>query len=186
MERRKNTIRNMIWGTVNRLIATVIPFITRTIIINQLGNEYLGLNSLFTSILQILNLTELGVSSAIVYFMYKPIAEKNEEKICALLNLYKKIYRIIGVVILLIGLILLPFLNYLISGDIPDDINIYILYLIYLFNTVVTYWLFAYKKSLLQAFQRNDIVSKVNSVLSIMQAILQMIIIFVFKNYIYM
>ena len=183
MERRKNTIRNMIWGTVNRLIATVIPFITRTIIINQLGNEYLGLNSLFTSILQILNLTELGVSSAIVYFMYKPIAEKNEEKICALLNLYKKIYRIIGVVILLIGLILLPFLNYLISGDIPDDINIYILYLIYLFNTVVTYWLFAYKKSLLQAFQRNDIVSKVNSVLSIMQAILQMIIIFVFKNY---
>ena len=76
MERRKNTIRNMIWGTVNRLIATVIPFITRTIIINQLGNEYLGLNSLFTSILQILNLTELGVSSAIVYFMYKPIAEK--------------------------------------------------------------------------------------------------------------
>ena len=183
MGRRKNTIRNMIWGTVNRLISTVIPFITRTIIINQLGNEYLGLNSLFTSILQILNLTELGFSSAIVYFMYKPIAEKNEEKICSLLNLYKKIYRVIGSIILIIGLGLLPFLNNMISGEIPSDINIYILYLIYLFNTVVTYWLFAYKQSLLQAFQRNDIVSKVHSVLYLVQAILQIILVFTFKNY---
>lgn len=183
MGRRKNTIRNMIWGTINRLISTVVPFITRTIIINQLGNEYLGLNSLFSSILQILNLTELGVSSAIVYFMYKPIAEKDEEKICSLLNLYKKIYRVIGSIILVIGLCLLPFLNNLISGDVPDDINIYILYLIYLFNTVCTYWLFAYKQSLLQAFQRNDLVSKVHSILYIVQSALQMIVVLVFKNY---
>lgn len=183
MERRKNTIRNMIWGTVNKLIVTLVPFITRTVIINELGNEYLGLNSLFSSILQILNLTELGISSAIVYFMYKPIAKKDEEKICALLNLYKKIYRVIGLIILGIGLILVPFLDKLISGNIPSDINVRILYLIYLFNTVVTYWLFAYKKSLLQAFQRNDIVSKVTSVLSILQATLQIAIIFVFKNY---
>ena len=87
MERKKNAIRNIWWGTINKLILTVIPFITRTVIIKVLGNEYLGLNSLFTSILDILNLTELGISSAIIFFMYKPIAEKDEKTISALLNL---------------------------------------------------------------------------------------------------
>ncbi|MBR4329805.1 MAG: polysaccharide biosynthesis protein, partial [Candidatus Riflebacteria bacterium] len=85
----------------------------------------MGLNSLFTSVLQVLNLTELGVSSALVYSMYKPIAEDNKEKICQLMNLYKYYYRIIGFIILCIGLILLPFIPNLIHGNIPSDINIY-------------------------------------------------------------
>lgn len=183
MERRKNTIRNMIWGTLNKLLITLVPFITRTVIINILGTEYLGLNSLFSSVLQILNLTELGISSAIVFFMYKPIAQNDEKRICSLLNLYKKIYRIIGIIILILGLLILPFLDNLISGDIPNDINIYYLYIIYLVNTVITYWLFAYKKSLIEAFQRNDVVSNINSILYILQSLFQIVMIFKFKNY---
>lgn len=183
MERKKNTIRNIIWGTINKIILTIVPFITRTVIIKILGSEYLGLNSLFTSILQILNLTELGISSAIVYFMYKPIANNDVEKISALLNLYKKLYRLIGAIIFICGIIILPFLDKFISGEVPDNINIYILYIMYLINTVATYWLFAYKKSLLQAFQRNDIVSNVNSILYLVQVVIQMIIIFAWKNY---
>lgn len=183
MERKKNAIRNIWWGTINKLILTVIPFITRTVIIKVLGNEYLGLNSLFTSILDILNLTELGISSAIIFFMYKPIAEKDEKTISALLNLYKKLYRIIGIIILTIGLVILPFLRNFIKGSVPDGINIYILYLIYLINTVSTYWLFAYKKSLMLAFQRNDIISNINSALVIIKTIFQVTMISIFKNY---
>lgn len=183
MERKKNTIRNIIWGTVNKIILTILPFITRTAIIKVLGSEYLGLNSLFTSILQILNLTELGISSAIVYFMYKPIADNNERRISELLNLYRKIYRVIGLIILICGLIILPYLRFFIRGEVPNGINIYVLYIIYLFNTVVTYWLFAYKKSLLQAFQRNDITSNINTVLYIIQSIFQILMIIIIKNY---
>ena len=183
LDRKKRTINNIIYGVINKIITIIVPFITRTVIINVLGSEYLGLNSLFTSILQILNLSELGISSAIVYAMYKPIAENDEEKICALLNLYRKVYRIIGIAVLIVGLIIMPFLNDFITGEIPSDINIYILYLIYLINTFITYILFAYKSSLLVAFQRNDVVSNVNSILYIIQSIIQLSLLFIFKNY---
>lgn len=103
MRRTKNAMRNIIFGFINRLVLILGPFVIRTILIKKLGAEYLGLSSLFTSILQVLNLTELGFSSAVVYSMYKPIVEKDVEKICALLNFYKKVYRIIGCVILVLG-----------------------------------------------------------------------------------
>ena len=183
LNKTKNTIRNLICGIINKLAITIIPFIIRTVIIKKLGSEYLGLSSLFTSILQILNLTELGFSSAIVYSMYKPIANNDKTTVCALLKLYKKIYSFIGIIILILGLMLLPFLNRLINGDVPNDINIYILYLIYLINTVLSYFLFAYKTSLLNAFQRNDIISNVNTVLHIIQSIAQLILLLVYKNY---
>lgn len=181
--RTKNALRNMLFGFFNKIIILLFPFIIRTIMIKSLGSEYLGLNSLFTSILQVLNLAELGFSSAIVYSMYKPIAENNTKKICALMNLYKKIYRIIGTIIFLSGLILLPFLKYLIKGSYPSDINIYLLYLIYLFNTTITYYLFAYKSALLTAHQRSDITSGIQSITSIVQYLLQIFILAILKNY---
>ena len=86
LDRTKNAIRNFFWGIINRVITLLLPFIARTIIINSLGAEYLGLNNLFTSILNVLSLAELGVGTALVYAMYKPIAEENKEQICALLK----------------------------------------------------------------------------------------------------
>ena len=109
--------------------------------IKVLGAEYLGLNSLFTSILQVLSISELGIGSAIVFSMYKPIAEDDKDTLCALLNIYRKIYYCIGTIILILGLLALPYLPHLISGSHPENINIYILYLIFLFNTVVSYYL---------------------------------------------
>ena len=127
MRRTKNAMRNIIFGFINRLVLILGPFVIRTILIKKLGAEYLGLSSLFTSILQVLNLTELGFSSAVVYSMYKPIVEKDVEKICALLNFCKKVYRIIGCVILVLGIAIMPFIRNLINGSYPNDINIYIL-----------------------------------------------------------
>lgn len=183
LERSKNAKRNIIFGMVNKVLLIILPFIARTIIIKILGSEYLGLNSLFSSILQVLNLSELGFSSAVVYSMYKPIAENDYRTICALLQFYRTVYRIIGSVVLIIGLILMPFLPHLISGTVPDEINIYYLYLLYLINTSLSYFLFAYKSSLLNAFQRNDIISNVQTLTQGVMYILQIAILFLTRNY---
>lgn len=183
LERAKNTKRNIIFGIINKLITIFLPFMIRTIIIKVIGAEYLGLNSLFASILQVLNLAELGFSNAIVFSMYKPIAENDEETICALLNFYKKIFRIIGMIVLFVGMILLPFLPKLISGTYPEGINLYCLYLIYLANTVLSYFLFAYKTSILNAYQRTDIISNVGSITQGTMMGVQIVILFLTKNY---
>lgn len=182
MNRTKNSKRNIFYGIIEKTINILLPFLVRTFFIQKLGVEYLGINSLFKSILQVLNLAELGFNSAIIYNLYEPIATNNKSKICALLNLYKKIYRIVGVVILLIGLLILPFLNNLINGEIPADFNIYVLYLIYLIGAVLTYFLFAYKTALLNAMQRKDIISKVSSILNIIKDALQILFIIKFEN----
>lgn len=151
--------------------------------IYALGMEYLGLNSLFTSILQVLNLTELGVGSAMTFSMYKPIAEDDTDRICALMKLYKIYYRVIGSVILILGLVIMPFLPNLISGDVPASINVYILYILNLLATVFSYWLFAYKNCLVVAHQRTDIQSKVGLFIGTFQYILQAVVLLAFRNY---
>ncbi|MBO5413595.1 MAG: polysaccharide biosynthesis protein [Clostridia bacterium] len=179
----QNIKRNIIFGIINKIIMMLCPFAIRTIIIWKLGVEYVGLSSLFTSILQILSLAELGFGTAIVYSMYKPLAENDTKLISALLNLYRKVYRIIGLVILSIGIMLMPFLKFLIWGNYPSDINIYILFIIYLINTVLSYFLFAYKQSLLLANQRNDVESNITSISYLIMYILQIVAIIFTKNY---
>ena len=96
MKRTRNAVRNVIFGGLLKGYQILVPFIMRTLLIRYLGMEYLGLNSLFTSILQILNLAELGVGSALGYSMYAPIAEGKKDEICALLSLYRRYYRLSG------------------------------------------------------------------------------------------
>lgn len=183
MNRTFNTVRNTFWGFLNTLIGLFLPFITRTCIIYVLGNTVVGLSSLFTSILGILSLAELGFGNAIVYSMYKPVAENNIEQISALMNLYRKIYRFIGFIILCVGLAILPFIENFISGNVPDKINVYIIFIVYLFNTICTYWLFAYKTSILFAFQRNDIYSKITIVCNGLMYLGQIVAIVCLKNF---
>lgn len=183
IERTKNATRNIIFGIILKVYQILVPFLMRTAMIYLMGVQYLGLNSLFTSVLQVLNLAELGVGSAMIYSMYKPIAEDNNTVICALMNLYRTYYRIIGAIIAAVGLLLTPFIPKLISGDVPQGINIYVLYLLNLGATVLSYWLFAYKNSILQAHQRVDVVSKVTLVTSTVQYALQLLVLWVFKNY---
>lgn len=181
--RTKKSLENIIFGMINRFVLMIFPFIVKTILIKQLGAEYLGLNNLFSSILQVLSLSELGVGTAMVYSMYKPMAENDKPTLCALLNLYHKFYTVIGFIILGLGIIILPFLDKLISGSYPKDINLYVLYLIYLINTVLSYFLFAYKKSLLEASQQNSIESKINTVASVLMYICQIFALILTKNY---
>ena len=181
--RTKNTKRNMVSGMLLQITNIILPFIVRTIILYVLGEEYQGLNGLFTSILQVLNLIDLGFSSAVVYILYKPIANEDYDVVCAIMAYFKKIYQIIGFVILALGMIIFPFLPFLIKGEYPNDINIYILYLIYLFNSVISYWLFAYKSALLTAMQRADIVNNISTITRGLLNFIQICVLLIYKNY---
>lgn len=183
IERTKNATRNIIFGIILKLYQILVPFLMRTAMIYLMGVQYLGLNSLFTSILQVLNLAELGVGSAMVYSMYQPISQDDETTICALMKLYRTYYRVIGLIIAIVGGLLTPFIPYLIKSDVPNDINVYLLYLLNLAATVLSYWLFAYKNSILQAHQRTDVVSKVTLVTSTIQYGLQIAVLWIFHNY---
>ena len=183
MKRTQQALRNILWGLIEKTITILCPFVIRTIIIYKLGNEYLGLSSLFSSILQVLSLAELGFGDAIIFGMYKPISEHDNKKVGTYLNTFRKIYQLLGVVILTIGLMVLPFVKRLINGSYPDDINIYILYIIYLLNTVISYFLFEYKESLIKATQRNDINSKIYILCNLVMYILQIVVLLLFKNY---
>ncbi|MBO5424403.1 MAG: polysaccharide biosynthesis protein, partial [Lachnospiraceae bacterium] len=185
MSRVENASRNVIFGILLKGYQVILPFIIRTVMLYYMGIEYLGLNSLFGSILWVLNLAELGVGSAMVYSMYQPIIDKDAEQICALLKLYRTYYRVIGGIIAVVGLAITPFIPYLIKSDaeVPGDVSIYVVYLLNLFCTVISYWLFAYKNSLLVAHQRNDISSKVTIATNTILYGAQILIIIFLKDY---
>ncbi len=181
--RTENTKRNLFWSFADYAISIIFQFVSRTIIVQVLGKEYLGISSLYTSILQVLSMTELGFSSAIIFNLYKPIANNDHETVCALLSFYRKVYRAVSIFILVIGLAISPFLRSLINGDVPADLNMYILYYLYLANTVVSYCLFAYKASLLNALQRMDLTKIAYSIVNAAQCIFQVIVLLLFHNY---
>lgn len=133
----------MIYGVAQKMVSIIFPFLIRTVMIRSLGIEYLGINNLFASILSVLSLAELGFGSALVFSMYRPIAEDNTETICALMNFYKNCYRVIGLVVLTLGLLLLPFIRCFVKSELPPDINLYAVYLLTLFTTVMTYFLYS-------------------------------------------
>ncbi|URN84114.1 lipopolysaccharide biosynthesis protein [Acetobacterium wieringae] len=181
--RTKKSLENIVFGMGNRVVLMFFPFVIKSLLISKLGAGYLGLNNLFMSILQVLNLSELGIGTAMVYSMYKPMAENDKKTLQALLKLYRKFYYIIGAIIFGIGLVVMPFIKQLINGAYPEDINLYLLYLIYLINTVLSYFLFAYKKSLLEASQQNSIESKINTIVSIIMYVCQILALLITSNY---
>lgn len=183
IERTKNATRNIIFGLLSRIYGILIPFVMRSAMIYFMGIEYLGLNSLFTSILQVLNLAELGVSSAMVYSMYKPIAQDDRTSICALMKLYRLYYRIIGIVIAVLGVAFLPILPKLIHSDLPADVDLNVLYFLHLSATVFSYWLFAYKNALFQAHQREDIISKIALLIDTVKYTAQLLVLIFLKDY---
>lgn len=180
--RVENSIRNTIYALGTQIISMLMSFIVRTVFIYTLGKNYLGFNGLFSNIFSILSLTELGMGTAIIYSMYKPVAQEDHRKIAALLNLYRTFYRIVGIIVAILGLSLLPFLDYLVSGiqDIPE---LEIIYLLYLSSSVISYF-FAYKKSMLTVYQQDYISSRINLLINFIQGIIQIVILILWHNYI--
>lgn len=149
--RLEYSIINSSISTIIFILTIGIQFISRTIFIRFLGIEYLGLNGLFTNILSMLSLAELGVGTSIIFSLYKPLQQEDTATIKALMHLYKKIYNIIGIAIGIIGCLLIPFLPVIVGKDVGIP-NIQLLYLLFLANSVFSYF-FTYNRSLLNADQ---------------------------------
>jgi len=183
--RLTNSIKNISFGLIAQIIQMVLGFVSRTIFIKYLAVEYLGVNGLFSNILSLLSLTELGITSAILYSLYKPLAEKDEKKLAALINFCSKIYRNIALIIGGLGLILVPFLHQIVDNP-PTQLknDLVLIYLLFLFNTVSSYF-WQYKASLLHADQKSYEVSKNNIFVFILQNTLQILSLVLFQNFIF-
>ena len=180
--RVQNSILNMISGFGYRIFIMLTAFVVRTVFIHCLDEVYLGVNGLYSNILNMLSLAELGFGTAMVYSMYSPLAEKDYNKIRQLMKLYKRVYSIIGTVVLLIGLALVPFLPVLIK-DQPDIEGLTFYYVLFLLNSVFSYWFFAYRNSLLQADQKAYIISNYSTLFNLIRSTLQIILLLVFHSF---
>ena len=180
---KKNVKRNMAANAASSGIRLLFPFLNRTLFLWLLGPAYLGLNGLFGSILGVLMLAELGFGKAVVCSMYKPVADDDRELLCAYLGFYRKVYRCVGAAIFTIGLSLLPFLDKLVHGTVPPDVDLHILYVIHLVNTAASYFLFAYRGVVLGAHHRNDVITNIRTGVSIAQYVTVFLILLVTRNY---
>lgn len=151
--RSTNLAKNVSAGLISRLISVALNFIARTIFIYSLPQDFLGINGLFTSIFAFLNLSELGLGSAIIYALYKPLAEKDDRKIWQLMRFYRRAYVLVGCMVAVLGVALLPALPYLAKGS-TTLVDMNAIYLFFLFETITSYWFWAYKSSVLTADQK--------------------------------
>lgn len=180
--RLKNSALNFASGFLGRVLTILLNFAVRTIFIYCLNEAYLSVNGLYSNILTVLSLAELGFGSAMVYRMYAPVAIKDYRKTAALLHFYKRIYAIIGIVILGLGLCLIPFMDYIIK-DKPDVSGLTLYYVLFLINTSLSYWFASYKASVFSADQKEYIKTNVSNTMAILQATLQIVLLLVFKKY---
>jgi O-antigen/teichoic acid export membrane protein len=180
--RTKKSIKNVSVMLLTQVLTLALTFTSRTVFIKILGAEYLGLNGLFLNLLNTLSLAEMGMGTAISYALYKPIAENNTEQIKSLLAFYRRCYFFIGAFIIAIGCIMLPFLPYLIKGEVTVPVNIYSVYLCFLVNSVISYF-FAHKRIIIDETQNKYLTISIGFAVNAIVTIVQMIVIWKFKDY---
>lgn len=181
--RTKNSIINSSTSIVTSVIIVLLNFIVKTAFIRILGSEYLGVNGLFSNIITMLSLADLGIGMALPYILYKPLANKDNKKVKVLMDFYKKVYTVIGMVVILIGLSLVPFLGYIIK-DSSHIANLSLIYCLFVIHSASSYF-FVYKRFLIESDQKGYIVSRINLVFSVLLGIVQIAILIMFKNYIF-
>lgn len=180
--RLDNSAKNIKIAWIMQMVHIFGQFISRTVIIMVLTVEYVGLSGLFSNILSMLSLAELGIGEAIVYSLYAPIARNEKRNINAIMAFYRKVYITIGAFIIVVGISLTPFIKYLIKGvpDIPDINTIYILYVI---NSAMSYF-FSYKATFIKANQKSYIVNINDEIFNIVSIVVRAILLIITKNYI--
>lgn len=180
--RAERSIRNVLVGWLMQVLIIAGGFISRTVFISVLNEEYLGLSGLFTNILTVLSLAELGVGTAITFSLYRPIAEKDEATILSLMNFYRKFYKAVGCFVLIAGTLVAPFLPFFIK-ELPDIQNIYFIYVLYVVNTGVSYF-FSYKAAFINANQEYFITSLNHGICYITLISVQMTVLLISRNFI--
>ena len=180
--RTKNSIKNIYMGILTQIILTLLGFVSRKVFLDSLGTEYLGINGLLTNILSMLSLVEGGIGTSIVYNLYKPLAENNTKKITALVQLYKKLYSILAIIIFILSVGMYGILDKFIKGGTTVP-YISIVYFIFTLKNLMSY-LNAHKWSLINADQKGYILSKYNLIFSIVTTVSKILILMITNNYI--
>ncbi|WP_026518080.1 oligosaccharide flippase family protein [Butyrivibrio sp. MC2021] len=182
VSRSKRTAQNLSVGFIYQVTNMILAFVSRTVFIRTLGDEYLGLNGIFSDVLTLLSMADLGFSTAMAYSFYKPLADNDEDRIAALVAFYKKVYNTIALVVLGLGLCCIPFLRLIVNTEKQiDHLEIY-----YLFSLagVVTSYLFVYKTTLLTADQKDFKVVNIRMITNFAKVVLQIVTLLIWKNYI--
>ena len=186
ISRTKKSFRNTVFGIVGLFCSVIVSFLTKSVFVQLLGAEYNGVNGLFTNILQVLNLAELGFTTSIAYALYKPLKEKDERTTAALMSYFAKVYRIIALVVAIMGCCCIPILQYLIAEDISElsfslnELRGY--FAMYLASTVCSF-LLAYKRTIITADQNNYLVTNVDNICNIVLNITQLVLLLIYKNF---
>lgn len=182
-ERKKSSFKNMITAVSSNVLTIIVGLVAQAIFIKILGSEYLGLNGLFSNVISMLGIVELGMGSAIIYNMYKPIAEEDHEKIKSLMQFYKKSYRIITLIISIIGIMIIPFIKYIVDIEsVTVDINVYLVYILFLLETICSYIL-SYKRSMLYADQKEYITNIIHMGYTILVNTMQLTFLYFTHDY---
>ena len=179
--RTNNSIKNTIGGMTANILIIIIGIVAQAVFIKILGAEYLGINGLFTNIISMLGIVELGIGSAIIYNLYKPIAENNISLIKSLMNFYKKSYRIIGLIVFILGICIMPFLDSFV-GKMTINVNVQLVYILFIVDIVCSYFL-SYKRSILVANQKNYIINIIHIIYTILLNVFQLLILYLTKSY---
>lgn len=177
-------IRISVFSALASAFSIIVQFTYRTIFLLILSKEYLGIEGLFSNVIQLLSLAELGIGTIIAYRLYKPLEEKKIEQVSAIMFFLKRIYLIIAVVVTFLGLVLVPILKYLIkdTGEIPADVSLYIVYILFLSQSVSSYF-FTYKQIILVADQRGDLVAIYNTISTLIKSIVQIGVLYITHDY---
>lgn len=182
-ERKKSSFKNMITAVSSNVLTIIVGLVAQAVFIKILGSEYLGLNGLFSNVISMLGIVELGMGSAIIYNMYKPIAEEDHEKIKSLMQFYKKSYRIITLIISIIGIMIIPFIKYIVDIEsVTVGINVYLVYILFLLETICSYIL-SYKRSMLYADQKEYITNIIHMGYTILVNTMQLTFLYFTNDY---
>ena len=174
--------KTLISNFAQKTLTLILSFVSRTIFIQVFGASMLGINGLFSNVLSLLSLADLGFSTAMTYSYYKPVAENDYVKIAALNHFYKKVYLVIAAGITTIGLAIMPFLDQIVN--LPQEVeHLYLYYLLTLAGTVVSY-LFVYKTTVLYAYQQGYVVAKYGMIMSTLSSVVQIVGMLLFKSYV--
>ena len=182
MSRSIKSAKNLRYALIGQFFGLIISFVARIFFIKILGEVYLGVNGLFSNILTVLSLAELGIGEAITYSLYEPLAKKDEKKCVMFMQLYKKIYNIIGVIIFILGLMITPFLNFFVAENTEIE-NLKFIFLLYVINTSASYF-FSYKRNLIIADQNRYIVSFYRYIFYFLVNLFQIIFLYITKDFI--
>ena len=183
MSRTENAAKLVFWNYIGNIRGLLLNFISRTIFIYCLGSTYLGISGLYGSILSVLSFAELGFGSALTFAMYKPVADNDEDKILKLLRFYRTAHRLVAVVVTVVGLAILPFLQYIIQGaDALTLSELRIYYLLYLTNSIVSYFI-SYTYCYIGALQKGYITANIDSIISVVITVVQILILIITNNF---